>query len=55
MLSEEPVTEFIMLPQVASGCLTPRPRKLSVASVMIMEPRDMVALTMSWGMTFGTR
>ena len=30
MLSEEPVTEFIMLPQVASGCLTPRPRKLSV-------------------------
>ena len=35
--------------------MTPRPRKLSVASVMMVEPRLIVQLTMSCGMTLGIR
>ena len=45
----------MMLPQEANGNLTPRPRKLSVASVMMVEPRLIVQLTMSCGMTLGIR
>ena len=44
-----------MLPQEAKGNLTPRPRKLRVASVMMVEPRLMVQITISWGMTLGIR
>ena len=45
----------MMLPQEASGYFTPRPRKESVASVMMMPPRLIVACTIKSGMTFGTR
>ena len=37
----------MILPQEAKGNLTPKPRKDSVASVMMVEPRLMVQLTMS--------
>ena len=41
--------------QQANGNFTPRPRKESVASVMIVEPRLIVHVTISCGMTFGIR
>ena len=49
------LTSLMMLPQEAKGNLTPRPRKLRVASVMMVPPRPMVQETMSCGMTLGTR
>ena len=55
LMAEAEETELMMVPQVASGCLTPRPRKDSVDSVMMMPPMFSVAMTISWGMTFGTR
>ena len=46
---------MMILPQEAAGYLMPSPRKLSVASDRITAPRSMVANTISWGTTLGTR
>ena len=40
-------TELMMVPQVASGCLTPRPRKDRVDSVMMVPPMPREAMTIS--------
>ena len=45
----------MMVPQVASGCFTPRPRKDRVDSIRMTPPMPMVACTISWGITLGTR
>ena len=45
----------MMLPQDANGYLTPRPRKDRVASVRMVEPRLMVQVTISCGITLGIR
>ena len=48
-------TELMMVPQVASGCFTPSPRKDRVDSVRMTLPTPIVAVTISCGMTLGTR
>ena len=45
----------MIFPQEANGNFTPKPKKDSVDSVMIVEPRLIVLITISCGITFGIR
>jgi hypothetical protein len=46
---------LMMLPQLASGGRTPKPRKLSAASTRIVLPMSSVALTITGAMQLGSR